>query len=119
MQAQRLRKTKTVPEITFEKILKQFNVFYEDQKTVGYLIYDFFVPSKNLLVEVDGDYYHANPSKYTPEQLNEMQKRNVLRDNRKNILAKGMGYDLVRFWEDEIINSPDSVKKKLQELLEL
>lgn len=113
-QAKKMDKNPTAPELEFEKILKSLKVNYMTQKIVGGKIYDFFLPEINTLIEVDGDYYHANPDKYT--ELNEMQKRSVKNDKRKNIIARGRGYSLVRFWESDILEKKDIVIEKVKKL---
>jgi very-short-patch-repair endonuclease len=60
--------------------------------------YDFYIPEKHLLIEVDGIYWHGRNIK----NLNETQKRIRINDWTKNILARVSGYKLIRFWEDEI-----------------
>ena len=62
--------------------------------------YDFYIPSKNTLIEIDGIYWHGKG--IDDAKLNETQKRNRLNDNRKTCIAKENGYDLIRIWEDEI-----------------
>jgi very-short-patch-repair endonuclease len=113
-QARRMAKNPTAPEVAFEQILKELKIDYVSQKIVGGKIYDYFISDSNILCEVDGDYYHANPEKYT--ELNEMQKRIAKRDKRKNIIASGLGYGLVRFWESDILSSPELIKQRLRSL---
>ena len=73
--------------------------FIPQYMMAGYY-YDFYLPEYNLLIEADGDYWHANPNKYST--LNESQKANAKNDRFKNNLAKEKGYDLIRFWEEDI-----------------
>lgn len=114
-QAKKMKKKPTKPEASFESILQELKIEYVSQKIVGGKIYDFYLPDSNQLCEVDGDYYHANPEKYT--ELNEMQKSIVKRDKRKNIIASGLGYGLARFWESDILSFPELVKQRLRNIL--
>lgn len=116
-QAKRMERKPTAPEVAFEKILKEIGIDYTTQKIVGFYIYDFYIPSLNLLCEVDGDYFHSNPIKYEVVKLNEMQKRNKIRDQKKTRYAKGCGYVLERFWETDILNNPSSIKEKIENML--
>lgn len=94
--AAKMSKEMTTPEKDLKKILKELKVVFEPQKIVGSKIFDFYVPKSNLLIEVDGDYYHANPSIYSESDQNAIQKRNVKNDKFKETLALGRGYDLIR-----------------------
>ena len=116
-QAEKMRKKQTAPEREFEKILKQLKINYKPQKVVSGFIYDYYLIDRNILVEVDGDYYHSNPEKYEQKDLNEMQLRNQKRDKTKDIVALGLGYKIVRFWENDIMHNGDSVINELKKIL--
>jgi very-short-patch-repair endonuclease len=102
------KKKNTNIEIKISKILResgikfrrQYKVFYGNKKCK---IYDFYLKDYNLLIEADGDYWHANPNKYQDATLlTEIQKTNIENDKFKNELAKSNGYNLLRFWETDI-----------------
>ena len=65
----------TWPEKEFQKMLKELKVKFETQKIVGNKIFDFYIPHLNLLLEVDGDYWHANPDTLKTEKINGMQSK--------------------------------------------
>jgi len=111
-QASRMDDNPTEPERQFAQILNELGVEFETQKIVGGKIYDFFVPSANLLCEVDGDYWHAYG--LLPEEMSGMQRKSVKNDKRKNILAKGYGYELIRVWEHELKDDYEKVKEKVK-----
>jgi len=95
-------------------VLRPLNIKYITQKKVANKYYDFYIPKYNLLIEVDGDYFHA---KNRDKKLNAIQKKNIMNDHKKNSIAKGKGYKLIRFWESDIKNNTLLVIKKLKEEL--
>ena len=99
--AKEMSKSQTWPEIEFEKILIELDVEYRSQEIVGGKIFDFYLPSVNLLVEVDGDYWHYN-LKTNKKKPNKTQKRNIQNDKRKNVIAKNNGYRISRVWESDL-----------------
>jgi very-short-patch-repair endonuclease len=111
-QAVRMGKNLTEPERLSAQILDELGLEYETQKIVGGKIFDFFIPSANLLFEVDGDYWHAYG--LLPEEMNGMQRKSVKNDKKKDIIAKGYGYELLRVWEHEINNDYEKVKEKVK-----
>jgi very-short-patch-repair endonuclease len=111
-QSYRMNQNKTWPEKEFESILKEMGIEYECQKILRGKIYDYFIPSTNTLCEVDGDYYHGNRETY--ETLNEMQKKISQNDRYKNIIAKGMGYEMFRVWESELKDNRELVKERIR-----
>ncbi len=102
-------------EDTFELILQNLKIEYEKAFILNNKFYDFKIKDKNILIEVDGDFYHCNPKKY-PEPICDIQKKVIPNDIYKNQLAESNGYTLIRFWEDDIKNNLDMVIEKLTNL---
>lgn len=115
--ASKMSKKMTWPEREFKKLLKELKVEFEVQKIVGTKIFDFYIPKANLLVEIDGDYYHANPKLVEEEDRNHMQQKNVRNDSFKDALASGLGYNIERVWENDLKKNYKVVKDKFKKLL--
>lgn len=70
-----------------------------------YLV-DAYVPETKTVYEFNGDFWHGNPAKYKPEDLNEKSKITfgVLYEQtcskKKELLANG--YNVVSVWESEV-----------------
>lgn len=62
--------------------------------------YDFKVGS--VLVEVHGDFWHANPLKYNRKNLYDVQLKKVKKDKEKKLFAKQNGFEYIVIWEDEV-----------------
>jgi very-short-patch-repair endonuclease len=107
----------TLPEKGMVNILTELGLTFQSQLIISSFIYDFYVPEFNLIIEVDGDYYHGNPAKYARHELNAMQKKNRRRDRTKTKLATQSNYDLLRFWETDINASPDIVRDTIHKFL--
>jgi len=101
-------------EIKFEKMLKAFNFKFNYQFLFKSHRFDFYLPDYNILIEVDGDWWHCNPKKYKP--IHESQLATIKNDKKKNQIAKDNNYKLIRFWEDDINNNIDYVIKILLEI---
>lgn len=104
-------------EKTFKNILDVLEIKYKQflyAKDIK-AFYDFYIPEKNLVIEVDGDFWHCNPkSKYALPKY-ETQKKNLLRDKDKEKWLQDNGYKLLRFWESDINNNILEVKRILLE----
>jgi len=67
---------------------------------------DIFIPSMNLIIEADGDFFHMNPNKFSPEDrtfkngMTAKEKWKLDLDRTKQLLEKG--YKVIRIWENEI-----------------
>lgn len=98
-----------------ENFLNVLGVKYVRQyeaKEIG-RFYDFFCPDANVIIEVDGDYYHSYGLTY--EEKNPMQKHNEWVDKVKDEWALSHGIPILRFWEHDIRENPEKVIKILKE----
>jgi very-short-patch-repair endonuclease len=91
-------------------------VYQFEAKDIG-RFYDFYLPSHNLIIEVDGGYYHSDPRVVDENKLNPMQKHNRRVDEYKNKWALAHGIPIMRIWEKDIREAPDKVLKELKERL--
>lgn len=60
--------------------------------------YDFFIPSFNLIIEFDGDYWHGNKKTQTLSQRMKKQRRI---DEFNSEFAIINNYDIIRVWESD------------------
>lgn len=104
---------RTTPEIKAAELLTELGIKYREQWHVPYMatwrMFDFYLPELNILLEIDGTYWHAKG--VAEDKLNATQRKNKKNDNIKNELAKSKGYTLVRIWSDDITKA--KLKRKL------
>lgn len=85
----------TYPEKIIEEALLQSKFMVLKQFYIlGVGLVDFYLPEENIVVEVDGDYWHG---KQRPEQQRI--------DEMRNLMLIEMGYRVLRFWENDVYNS--------------
>ena len=106
-------------ETTFQNILLEQNIenihsYYAKPIKV---FYDFYLPKYNILIEVDGDFYHCSPLKYPNGPICKTQEKNIKRDKQKNQWAQDNGFKLLRFWENDIKNNPQQIIETLKQEL--
>jgi len=111
------RKYQVVPvkdtkiEIKIQNFLKQLKIEFIPHKYIkikhGYQC-DIFIPSMNLVIECDGDFFHMNPNKYSPGDkifkngITAKEKWEIDSNRTKQLTKKG--FSVVRLWEHEINN---------------
>lgn len=95
----------------FEEILKQNGIKYErefvlEKPNYSFYSYDFKV--NNILIELNGMYWHCSPKKYKANDLVKFpgyteRACNVWkRDKYKKEFAESKGYKVITIWEDEL-----------------
>jgi len=61
---------------------------------------DFFIPSMNMIIECDGDYWHGNPLVFS--NPNKQQKEQIEEDKIRTKELKDKGFKVLRLWEKDI-----------------
>ena len=85
------------------------------QYTICGFNFDYYLPKYDLVIEVDGDFYHCNPIKYPNGPIYETQKTTIKNDDKKNkICESSNGLTLLRFWETDINDKPEWVIGELK-----
>ena len=75
---------------------------------------DIYIPSKRLIIEVNGSYWHCDNRIYKNGPINDIQKRKIERDNIKYSYLNNNCYKLLIIWELDIKNNPEMVKKVVE-----
>ena len=91
-------------------------IYQFEAKDIG-RFYDYYLPTSNLLIEIDGSYYHSDPRVVKEGEMSPMQKRNRSVDEIKNRWAALHCIPLMRIWEYDIRNDPNKVMKELKDRL--
>lgn len=91
-----------------QKILNSFSVEFVTQFQIGWNAFDFRLSNSNILIEVNGDYWHANPVVYQADDVVKLPGKSKLAkevwayDARKNGYAEKKGFTVIKIWEREI-----------------
>ncbi|MFK7779930.1 MAG: endonuclease domain-containing protein [Candidatus Gracilibacteria bacterium] len=94
--ATEMRKNMTKPEqIIRFNYLKNLNLRVLKQRPIGNFIVDFYIPSKMIVIEIDGD------SHYTDNGL--------IYDEERSSILEGFGLKIIRFTNSEIIDNFEGV----------
>jgi DNA mismatch endonuclease (patch repair protein) len=104
----------TGPELAVRKILVRLGKIFIPQAPLGYYTVDFLVVGDPLLViQADGDYWHAHPQKYTEANLSAPQRKQRRLDASCNSYLKNRGYRVLRLWECDLKTSQDDCEKQI------
>jgi very-short-patch-repair endonuclease/transposase len=95
------------------QFISQYNI---DNK----FLCDFAIPQFKIIIECDGDYWHANPIVYENKLLDKRQRKNVQRDKFKDTYLSKKGWIVIHFFESEIISSTvacvDQIDEQIRKL---
>ena len=106
---------KLVASILDENNIKYHHQYFLKTKDGICKSYDFKIKDTNILLEIDGDYWHGGPGVEKHfYKLEEVKEDDVL----KNQMATENGFSLIRIWESNIYQQPDIIIQKIKELNE-
>jgi G:T-mismatch repair DNA endonuclease (very short patch repair protein) len=92
-------------EIVVKNIFDKHNIKYMyDTRISNNAMFrpDFYLKEKNLIVECYGDYWHCNPEIVL--ELTPIQEIKVAKDIEKQEFYKNEGFNLLIFWESDILS---------------
>lgn len=95
--------------------------FIIEKEIINYSV-DIYIPNFDLIIEIYGDYWHANPIKYKKTDIikNRLVEDIWKYDQLRIEFIKEVGYKNIEiFWENDIKNNFDKIEEKLCQLLKL
>jgi G:T-mismatch repair DNA endonuclease (very short patch repair protein) len=109
-------------ETKISEVLNLLSISYSTQFPLKGKIFDFKIENTNILIEVNGDYWHCNPNKYNEDDIVKFNGgRNKVsdiwkKDQEKKYKAENLGFKVIYIWEDEIKKSNDLAKLVLSKI---
>lgn len=91
-------------------ILDSINIKYQREYTVEFYSIDNYLLDYNLMIEVQGNYWHCNPLFYNKDKylLNQKQLDGIHRDKIKHSYIKNhCNVEILYLWETDIEKRPD------------
>lgn len=93
----------------------KYRIYNKSKKPFWFREFDFLIENTNILVEIDGDYWHGNDKLF--ENLTDNQKETRKNDTIKEKFAIDKGYQVLRFWGSELKENYNNVKDKIFKIL--
>lgn len=109
----------TKPQKIINTILDGLNIKYTNEYNCKYYAIDNYLDDYNLMIEVMGDYFHTNPTKYLDiNHLNAIQIKGLKRDkSKRTYVKKHNNIDVLYLWEEDIKSNLDLIKLLILEYI--
>lgn len=104
----------TKPQNEVNNILNDLNIVYEREYSCKYYSIDNYLNDYGLMIEVMGDYWHANPTRFNKDKylLNEKQFDGIHRDKLKqSYILNHYNVKILYLWEDDILKRRELCEK--------
>lgn len=111
-------------ESKISEALNYMSISYSTQFPLRGKVFDFLLRDSKILIEVNGDYWHCNPSIYKQDDLVSHPSGKIKalqiwkKDEDKRLKAESEGYKVIYIWEKEIKESED-IYKLIQEKIQI
>lgn len=102
-------------EIKIREVLESIGINFRVQEKIAFWAVDFYLPEQKLVIEANGDYWHANPELYKPNELNEKQQERIRNDHFKIHGLQYRGYQVLVLWENDINKRIDWCVNQIKE----
>lgn len=97
------------------ELIKRNIIFVKQFNFENKFVCDIAIPYLKIIIECDGDYWHANPTIYSKENLTFNQKKNLQRDRFKDKFLEERGWTVLRFFESDIKNNAKKCMNIIEE----
>lgn len=107
--------TDTMPQKIINNILSELNIQYKREEPFVYYTVDNYLPLYNLILEIQGDYWHTNPIKFH-SNVTQVQYDRIGKDKAKHsYFCNQYGIEILYLWEYDIINNAETCRQLIQE----
>jgi very-short-patch-repair endonuclease len=98
--------------------LRKNNINFDNEITFGYYSVDNYLKDYNLIIELQGDYFHCNVNKYSIINY-EMQVDRIYRDKAKHsYILNNCNINVLYLWEYDIKNNLDICEALISRYIE-
>lgn len=102
----------TKPQILINELLDEMKISYKNEEVFKYYAVDNYLYENGLIIEVMGDFWHSNPTKYNLDNLNKIQQNRISKDKTKHTYIKNhYNIEILYLWESDIYNNIELCRK--------
>lgn len=115
----KISSTNSKPQKIVDTLLDNMKIKYEREYNITYYTIDNYLLHDNLMIEVQGDYWHGNPNKFN-DSLTKQQYKRISRDKAKHTyIRKTFGIEVLYLWENDIYNNLELCEKLVRTYIKM
>lgn len=107
-------------QLKVNTFLDDLKIGFEREHIINYYSIDNYLIDSGLMIEVMGDYWHSNPTRYNENKymLNQTQLKDIRKDKAKHTyIQKYHNVEILYLWETDINKNPELCIKLIQKYL--
>ena len=109
----------TKPQIAIDNLLDSMGISYEPEYDCKYYLVDHYLNKYNLMIEVQGDFWHCSPLLKSNNSKTQGISKNLTKDKRKHTYIKNnYNIEILYLWESDINENIKLCEKLIQAYIE-
>lgn len=120
----KIRSDKTIPEILLQNALRKEKIRFKKNSVAITGKPDIAFIDKKIVVFVDGEFWHGYRWKQKKKKIKDNRgywipkiERNIARDRKYNRQLKRAGWQVIRFWQQQVIKDLPKCIQKIKKSL--
>ena len=120
----KIRSDRTTPEILLQKALRKAKIKFRKNCSALAGKPDIVLLAKKITVFVDGEFWHGYRWKQKKKKIKDNRgywipkiERNIARDRKHNRKLKKSGWQVIRFWQQQVIKDLPGCIQKIKKSL--
>jgi len=118
----KFHRKETGPERLTREMLEGLEADFMPQAPLGHYTVDFLVPDIKLVIQADGDYWHAHPDIYGDGEgqkpLSKIQRKRRRLDASCDSYLQNRGYGVLRLWEGDLNSDLSACRETLSQKIQ-
>lgn len=107
--------SRTKPETIVENMLDSLHIKHLPEFNCKYYLVDKYLPEHNLMIEIQGNFYHCNP---TMNLSNNRKNKIIRKDRSKNTyIKKYKGINILYLWEKDILEREELCMRLIEQYI--
>jgi very-short-patch-repair endonuclease len=103
--------SRTKPQKIIDKLLDDLNIEYDNEYDCKYYLIDNYLKDDNLMIEVQGNFFHCNPSMKNAK-TNSRREKIITKDKCKHTYIKDKyNIEILYLWEEDIYKNIELCKE--------
>lgn len=99
--------TETEPQIILNKMLESLEIKYINEYNCKYYSVDNYLIDYNLMIEVNGGFWHCDPRKYNNISYQQQYDRIISDKRKRSSILKNYGINILYLWEKDLIEDSE------------
>ena len=111
-------KTNSLPQQIVDNTLNELGITFIREYPIKRYSIDNYLPDNNLMIEVMGDFWHYNPTRYEQNSSDKQSEKYIADKEKHDYVFETFGVQILYLWEYDIEHDLEKCKRMILEYIE-